>query len=231
MSSVDDLIDRISDHPAVVVVGTGTGVGKTVVTGRLLGEMSLRDIPSMSMKWVQTGLDVDPLDTLKHDNIARGVDSGYSAVMTPKERTVYRLPMAASPHLAARVAGIDIDANRCWEELTNFTLAVAPILVEGAGGVLVPMTRTATLLNWISMWQLPVIVVATDQLGTLNATALTLEAIDRRRIEILGVGVSSLSPEETLVTLDNRAMIGAMAERLDVPMVHFPFISKLSFTY
>jgi dethiobiotin synthetase len=225
MSSLDDLIDRIVEHPAVVVVGTGTGVGKTVVTGRLLGEMSLREIPSMSMKWVQTGLDVDPLDTLKHDNIARGVDSGYSAPMTPKERTVYRLPMAASPHLAARVAGVAIDANRCWEELTNFTLAVAPVLVEGVGGVLVPMTRSATLLDWISMWQLPVIVVATDQLGTLNATALTLEAIDRRRIEILGVVVSSPSPDDTLVTMDNRSMIAAMAQRIDVPMVRCLFAS------
>lgn len=220
---MDDLIDRIIEHPAVVVVGTGTGVGKTVVTGRLLGEMSLRDIPSMSMKWVQTGLDVDPLDTQRHDHIARRIDRGYSPPMTPTERTVYRLPLAASPHLAARVAGVEIDPNRCWEELTNFTLAVSPILVEGAGGVLVPMTRTTTLLEWISMWQLPVILVATDQLGTLNATALTLEAIERRRIQVLGIVVSSLTSSETPVTMDNRAMIAEMAARIGVPMVRSLF--------
>jgi len=226
MSAIDDLIDRLADYPAVVVVGTGTGVGKTIVTGWLLGELSARDISTTSMKWVQTGLDIDPLDTLQHDHVARRIDRGYSPVGVPKDRTIYRLPVAASPHLAARLAGVTIDANRCWAATCEMARLVAPVLIEGAGGVMVPMTESETLLDWIRMWELPVIVVATDQLGTLNATALTVEAIERRRILILGIVVNSPDPVDTVVTQDNRRMVMRMGEQCDAVTVCCGFIDK-----
>lgn len=219
MSALDRLIDRIVASPSVVVVGTGTGVGKTMMTGWLLGELAARDIIATSIKWVQTGTKSDPLDTMIHDHIATKVERGYSPVMSPKHRTVYSLPLAASPHLAAELAGVVIDANRCWRLTLEVSEMGCPVLVEGAGGVLVPMDRKTTLLQWIAMWDLPVIVVANDQLGTLNATALTLEAIERRRIEILGVIASPSSVGDDVITLDNRKMMADMAQRVGAEWV------------
>jgi dethiobiotin synthetase len=149
------------------VTGTDTGVGKTVVSAALL----LR-YPARYWKPIQTGIEVDNdtaeirrLTGLTHDR-----DEGV------------RLPNPVSPHLAAKLAGIQIDL----ETLTDWRSDEAWI-VEGAGGVLVPVNETQTMAHLMVRLGLPVVLVARTTLGTINHTLLTIEALRTRSLQLAGV--------------------------------------------
>lgn len=161
----------------VFVTGTDTNVGKTVVSAALFhryrGEMSL-----CYWKPVQTGIEQD-------DDTATVRALGACVEEEVFDRGV-RLPRPVSPHLAARWAGerIVLSALRkLWEE------APADIrwIVEGAGGVLVPLNERELMSDLIRALALPVLIVARSTLGTINHTLLTLEALRRREIPVVGV--------------------------------------------
>ncbi len=161
----------------VFVTGTDTNVGKTVVSAALFhryrGETSL-----CYWKPVQTGIEQD-------DDTATVRILGACVEEEVFDRGV-RLPRPVSPHLAARWAGerIVLSALRkLWEE------APADIrwIVEGAGGVLVPLNERELMSDLIRALALPVLIVARSTLGTINHTLLTLEALRRREIPVVGV--------------------------------------------
>src|SRR6202044_661459 len=97
---------------------------------------------------------------------------------------VWRLRTPASPHLAAELDGVAIDAGA----LALPSLA-DPLIIEGAGGLMVPLTRSVLFIDVFARWQAPVVLCARTTLGTLNHTLLSLEALRRRGIPILGVAL------------------------------------------
>src|SRR5262249_23631966 len=104
----------------------------------------------------------------------------------PDERffkETYRLTQPLSPHASARIDGVHIDLNAFKLPLIENT----PLIVEGAGGVLVPLNEDALVLDLIENLNLPVLVVARSTLGTINHTLLTLGALRSRKLDILGV--------------------------------------------
>jgi dethiobiotin synthetase len=154
----------------LVVCGTDTDVGKTVVSALLVQGLGAR-----YWKPVQSGLDPS------------GGDSGTveGLLRLPPERVVpeaYRLSLPASPHWAAERDGVRIDTER---------LALPPcdgaLVVETAGGLLVPLRRDWLQIDQLALWQLPVLLVARSGLGTLNHTLLSVEALQRRGIPVLGL--------------------------------------------
>ena len=158
------------------VTGTGTGVGKTVVAAALL--CRYRTI-SRTVYWkpVQTGIETDDDTTTVKRLASAGPDELF-------DRGI-RLARPVSPHLAAELADVRIAAS-----------AVAGLpgkaddrfwIVEGAGGVLVPLNESETMADLMFLLALPVVVVAHSTLGTINHTLLTLEALRRRDIAIAGV--------------------------------------------
>ncbi len=151
----------------VFVTGTGTDVGKTLVAAWLALNWG-----ADYWKPVQTG-GVETTDSQSLAHLAPRVRVHPSGV-------VLKAPL--SPHEAARRENVRIDLSALPPPLTD-----RPLVVEGAGGVLVPLNDTALMIDLIERLALPVVVVARTSLGTINHTLLTLEALRRRRLPILGV--------------------------------------------
>jgi dethiobiotin synthase len=170
----------------VFVTGTSTGVGKTVACAALVAHLR-RFGPVRYWKPVQTGIEVDD-DTAE---VARLAECSDSEVL----RAGVRLERPVSPHLAARLAGRRIDVA----ELVKLPLPSAERgrihVVEGAGGVLVPLNESETMADLTCALKLPVVVVASATLGTINHTLLTLEALRARSIEIAGVLMNGTDAE------------------------------------
>ena len=153
----------------VFVTGTDTGVGKTVVSA-----WAARSLAADYWKPVQTGCDDDE-DT---STVASLGGLAPSRLHPP----AYRLRAPLAPDQAARLEGVEIDLDRLVPPSTD-----APLVVEGAGGILVPLNSTATIADLMVRLALPVLVVARSGLGTINHTLLTLECLRRRNLRVLGV--------------------------------------------
>jgi dethiobiotin synthetase len=153
----------------VVVTGTDTGIGKTVFAAGLAGVLGAR-----YWKPVQSGLESET-DT---ETVVR-LGGGPSASAIPE---VYRLPLASSPHRSAQAAGMEIDTARLDPPAITGSL-----VIEGAGGVMVPLTRHVTFLDVFARWRLPTVLCARTTLGTINHTLLSLQALRARAVPILGI--------------------------------------------
>ncbi len=154
----------------LVVAGTDTGIGKTVVAALCVRALAARRPGAGYWKPVQTG---DDDDTTTVGRLAAGVDVRF----TPPR---WSLPLPASPHEAARAAGVVIDPAALAHDL-----AVLPgdTVVELAGGLLVPLDDKTTQLDVLARVRPRLVLVARAGLGTLNHTLLSLEALRRRRLE------------------------------------------------
>lgn len=194
-------------HPGVFVTGTDTGVGKTVVACAIAEVLRSRGIDVGVMKPIETGVGVQgPLDAIALVDAA-GVDDPMELVCPQR----FELPAAPSVAAAREDRSVDLFAIR--RAFLALRERHAFLLVEGAGGLLVPIARDYAMADLMAELQLPILVVARGALGTVNHTLLTLEAIERRRLPLAGVVIShgprpiSRADEENLVAL--RQQLGA----------------------
>lgn len=170
----------------IVVTGTDTGIGKTVFAAALSGALD-----GYYWKPIQSGL-AEETDSEAVRRLSR-----LAAERILPER--YRLRTPASPHLAARIDGVEIDTERLALPATT-----RPLLIEGAGGLLVPLTREVTYIDVMARWRAPLVLCARTTLGTINHTLLSIEAIRARDIPLLGIAF--LGDENP----DSEAIIAAM---------------------
>ena len=196
----DDSLGQNSAHgrevrPVFVVTGTGTGVGKTVFAAGLVAALD-----GDYWKPVQAGLEGET-DT----QVVRQL-SGLAADRFHAEG--YRLATPASPHLAAELDGVEIDA-----EGLEPPVSVRPLVIEGAGGLMVPLTRDVMMIDVFARWQVPVILVASTALGTINHTLLSIEALRARGVPIHGVafvGEENAPSEEIIVARGGVRRLGRL---------------------
>jgi len=162
----------------IVVTGTDTGIGKTVAAAAL----ALR-LGAAYWKPVQAGLD----EETDSEAVARlaGVE------VLPE---AYRLNTPCSPHRAAEIDGVTIDPER-------LTPPPGRLVIEGAGGALVPLTRELVYADLFARWELPVVVVARTTLGTINHSLLTIEALRARSIWVGGVLFSGNAMPDSEATI------------------------------
>lgn len=153
-----------------VVTGTDTDIGKTVFAAGLAGALGAH-----YWKPVQAGIDPEG----DKETVAR------LANLTPDHilPEAYRLKTPASPHLAARLDGVDINLDRLALPPVN-----GPLVIEGAGGVLVPVSETLLMADIFAHWGLPVILCARTALGTINHSLLSIEALRSRGVPLAGIG-------------------------------------------
>jgi len=159
-----------------VVSGTDTDIGKTVFCAGLAGMLGAR-----YWKPVQAGV---PGDSEIVTELA-GVE------ILPE---AWRLKMPASPHQAAADEGITIDPD-------SLVPPQGPVVIEGAGGLMVPLTRTSLFIDVFARWKLPLILCARTRLGTINHTLLSIEAVRARSIPLHGIAfIGDANPEsETII--------------------------------
>jgi dethiobiotin synthetase len=192
------------------VTGTDTGVGKTVASAALMhryrGARPLR-----YWKPIQTGIEID-------DDTATVRRFGACSEDEIFDQGV-RLPKPVSPHLAAQWAGQRIDLKELRGLVGDGGEDGTTWIVEGAGGLLVPINETQTMADWIAYLALPVLVVARSGLGTINHTLLTVEGLRARSLRVAGVMMIG-EPNA-----DNRAAIEQYGR---VPVVaEMPFLTPL----
>lgn len=190
----------------LVVTGTGTGVGKTVVTAAVAALARSRGERVAVVKPAQTGVAPDEPGDLDEVRRLSGVEDTHEWA---------RYPDPLSPEAAARVSGLPppdlrAAARRCADLAATRDLVV----VEGAGGLLVRFDpRGATLADLARDAAAPVLLVVTAGLGTLNATALTLEALAARGLRLAGVVIGSWPADPDLASRCNVADLETLAGR------------------
>ena len=179
----------------IVVTGTDTGIGKTVFAAALTGALD-----GYYWKPVQSGL----AEETDSETVRRL--SGLAADRILPER--YRLRTPASPHLAARLDGVEIDVERLALPSTP-----RPLVAEGAGGLLVPLTRELTYIDVFARWRAPLVLCARTTLGTINHALLSIEAIRARGIPLLGIafiGDENTESEDVIVALGRTRRLGRL---------------------
>lgn len=152
-----------------VVTGTDTGIGKTVFAAGLAAALGAH-----YWKPIQAGVDPDG----DKEVVARL--SGLPASHILPES--YRLTTPASPHLAARIDGVEIALDRLALPQVD-----GPLVIEGAGGVLVPISEELLMADLFAYWGQPVILCARTALGTINHSLLSIEALRARNVPIAGI--------------------------------------------
>jgi dethiobiotin synthetase len=152
----------------LVVTGTDTGIGKTVFAAALCEALG-----ASYWKPVQAG-DLHNTDSM---TVARLSDLPQSRILAE----AYRLTTPCSPHESSALDGVRIDPNQLRPPDED------PLVIEGAGGLMVPLSDEKSLIDIFTEWNLPVVLVARTSLGTINHSLLSIEALRTRRIPILGV--------------------------------------------
>ena len=185
--------------PRFVVTGTDTGIGKTVFSAALTAALG-----GSYWKPVQAGLDEE-----SDSEIVGRLGEIPPARILPE---AYRLKTPASPHLSARIDKIEIDPDRL-----ALPEAEGALVIEGAGGLLVPLTDRQVFADVFARWRLPVILCARTALGTINHTLLSIEALRSRAIPILGVafiGNEETETQRVISAIGNVRILGRLP-RLD----------------
>jgi dethiobiotin synthase len=198
---------------SVFITGTDTGIGKTAVAAALLAAARRSGVDAAPMKPVQTGcvprgrLLIAP--DLERCLAGAGLhpSAGNANRMCP-----YRFLPACSPHLAAAMAGESIDLRRIRTRLRELQRRCDAVIVEGAGGVLVPLNSRQTMADLMRLLGLPVVLVARAGLGTLNHSLLSLEALRARGIAVEGLVLVHAAAERgsRRIVADNRRVLARL---------------------
>jgi dethiobiotin synthetase len=169
------------------ITGTDTGVGKTVVTCALARGLLAADIDVGVMKPVETGVPASGPEDARRMIRAAAVEDDLNLVC-PIQYAMPAAPEAAASVEAPGEQSASID--RIVSAFTTLSSRHAFMLVEGAGGILVPFDAKTTMASVAKQLELPVLIVARTSLGTINHTLLTLEACSVRGLDVLGVVLS-----------------------------------------
>jgi dethiobiotin synthetase len=193
----------------LIVTGTGTGVGKTVVVAALAALEVAAGRRVAVLKPAQTGVGLDELGDLGEIRRLVGETATLTGALTTRELARYPDPLAPAT-AAARVGRAAVTTEQVVEAVAELARDHDLVLVEGAGGLLVRFTAEATLADVAAALDAPVLVVAAAGLGTLNHTALTTEVLAARGLRRAGVVIGSWPAEPDLAAECNLADLPAV---------------------
>ena len=191
----------IKDQFQFVICGTDTDIGKT-----LISSFFVRGLNSFYWKPIQSGIESE----IDSQTVARLSKVNKAKII--KEAYIFREPV--SPHWAA-----EIDQKVINFQLLNLPNVDGSLIIETAGGLMVPITRNYLQIDQIKKWDLPVILVCRSGLGTLNHTLLSIEALKKRNIKILGLVINGNKHLDNPKTLTEFTNLPIIAE--------FPYIDKI----
>ena len=163
------------------VSGIDTDTGKSVVTGLIARSLRARGINAITQKFIQTGCVGISEDILKHREIM-----GIPPQEVDKDGTTcpYVMTYPSSPHLAAEIDKVNIDLRRIEECSKKLESLYDVVLLEGAGGLYVPVTRSYFTIDYIREHRYPLILVASSKLGSINHALMSLEVCRRQGVRV-----------------------------------------------
>ena len=208
----------------IFITGIDTDSGKSYATGMLWRYLKQNNQPAITQKLIQTGCH-DPIaeDIITHRSFINGtlLPEDLNGLTSPQ---IFKFP--ASPHLAATLENSTVDINAIDHATAQLTELFEYVLIEGAGGLNVPLQRNLLTADWLEGHQYPTIIVTSGRLGSINHTLLTLEVAARRNIPIAGI-IYNLHPAgDPQITADSKSIFIEYLEKFNFPpaLVELPFI-------
>jgi dethiobiotin synthetase len=200
----------VLSDPGVFVTGTDTGVGKTVVATAIGLAAKAHGRTAVCLKPAETGIDGLVTGDAEFAQALLGTEEPLASVCP------YRLTAPLAPAVAASLEGVRLDPQVVRDAYADLSERYDLVVVEGAGGLLVPFSDGVDMAGLAALLALPVVVVARPGLGTLNHVLLTLEALHRRGLTALGVVMSGYPSAPGLDALTNP---GILARLTPVPLL------------
>jgi dethiobiotin synthetase len=209
----------------IFVAGIDTGIGKTTATGLMARWYRAQGMSVVTQKLVQTGCVGFSEDVLLHRKLMGiGLLPEDSMGMT----CPYVFKFAGSPHLAASLAGESVDVCKLADATQELARRYEVVLVEGIGGLCVPLTEELTVLDLVAGQSWPVVLVTGPRLGSINHTLLSLEAIHARRIPLVGVIYNLHVAAHPEIVRDTRLVIAGALRHMNylAPIVDIGVVNR-----
>ncbi|MFQ5481285.1 MAG: dethiobiotin synthase [Nitrospinaceae bacterium] len=212
------------------ITGTDTGVGKTVVTALLLRWMQEHHRAAGVMKPVETGVDPECHSAANSDALFLMEVSGLQD--PPGDVSPYRFKAPASPYQSARLQGRQVSPSLLTAAFNRLAARHDLMLVEGIGGLLVPLTAEMTVAGLAREWDLPLILVTRYTLGTVNHTLLTLQAAREHGLPVTGLVFNQTAPGPlSAIERDQPRLLAELTGvRVLGEMPYFPKLEAAMFT-
>lgn len=188
------------------VTGTDTGVGKTFCTALITRSLRRAGLDTVALKPICCG---------PRDDVAALCAASGNELSEENTNPVW-LKAPATPLVAARLENRSIEVEELKSWLQRIRSHRRSVLVEGAGGWLVPSREGQTMADIAIAFELPVLVVVANRLGCLNHTLLTIESIRNRGLSCAGLVLNTISPDDSIAQETNRRVL---AETCDVPIL------------
>ncbi|WP_153730813.1 dethiobiotin synthase [Sporosarcina obsidiansis] len=205
------------------VTGTDTDVGKTIATTLIRSFLHDHGLHFIPFKPVQTGAILQNGDWIAPDVMTYQLALD---VEMKQMKTEYLFEKPCSPHLAACLENVEIEPSRLTESVEQLENLHGGVVVEGAGGLYVPLTTNGyCLIDWMKELKAPVVLVARAGVGTINHTMLSIKALESKGIPIAGVLFNDLQQDPPEIVRNNIEMIRMLT---DIPVIGtIPFQSNI----
>ncbi|WP_167599370.1 dethiobiotin synthase [Chlorobaculum sp. 24CR] len=203
----------------LAISGIDTGIGKTVATGQLARSFAGAGVRTITQKIVQTGCEGVSEDIAAHRELM-GIPLQEVDLDGTTCPYLFRFP--ASPHLAAALEGREIDFMAIRRSTFKLQLRYELVLLEGVGGLLVPLTPELLFADYARDAGYGLVLVTSPRLGSINHTLLSLEACAARRIPVRGIIYNRFFEADERIAADTRTVIAAALKRLgcgDAPVI------------
>lgn len=213
--------------PVYFISGIDTGIGKTYATGYLAKLWNQQGIRTITQKLIQTGNSGLSEDIEQHRQIMQlGWFPEDDSRLTMPE--IFSYP--ASPHLAAKIDGRAVDFAKIAQATQQLAERYDAVLLEGAGGLMVPLTDSLLSIDYAAEKNFPVILVSSGRLGSINHTILSLEALKSRGLQLHALAYNlSAESQDALISKDTAEYLKAYLAKhfpdalwMDIPVVELP---------
>ena len=195
------------------ISGIDTDAGKSIVTGVIARTLLQKGVHVITQKFIQTGCVGISEDILKHREIM-----GIPPQEVDRDGTTcpYVMTYPSSPHLAAEIDRVEIDVERIHRSTEKLAAAYDVVLLEGAGGLYVPVSRQYLTIDYIQEYKHPLILVSSSKLGSINHTLMSLELCRLRGIEVAYVVYNDFPNDSEWIKNDSITIIRQYLDE------HFP---------
>ncbi len=191
------------------ITGTDTDCGKTTVTGLLARYLQEHETTVVTQKWIQSGSPDIAQDVHRHYEIMKINPESYAPYSKAICPYIFSLP--ASAHLAAEQAGVVVDPNRLLVSYSALTKQFDIVLVEGSGGIMVPISRSTTTADVLHNTPMPTLLVIKNTLGCINHALLTLSFLAEHKLPVLGTIFTRTESGDSILQDDNPRIISELS--------------------
>ena len=198
----------------IFITGINTDVGKSYVTGLLARYLQKQGHSVITQKIAQTGCIAESEDIKIHRELMEipATDEDKSGLTCP-----YVFEPAMSPHLAAKLAGTEIDCGKINTATDELAAKYDYVIVEGVGGLYVPLSENIKVIDLIAERDYPVILVSSPVLGSINHTLMSIELLKQNSIKLLGIAYNLYDSNNQDITDNSRNIFKNALRQYDYP--------------